>query len=393
VRAFKDPLNTRPIRLLIAAAILVGGSVYLTLIFSSAEAVRRDFISYWAAGQLLRSHENPYGSRETLRVERLAGFPGAEPLIQRMPPLALPLFLPLGYVSPRSGVIVWSIVTIGLFVFALQSSRQLANGSASRMHLLSYVFAPALACILAGQFGVILLAGLVGFLRFHASRPFVAGICLALLTVKPHLFLAFAVSLIVWIAVNRRYALLCGGLSGLAALSLASAGIAPQAWPQYLAMIRAARLDQEALPNASLLFRLAIEPAAVWLQGLPALAVFLWGLWYALRHARQWDWMKHGSLVLLLSVLAAPYSWFTDEAILLPAMLHALYLAELRGRSLIWYMAPAGLATVLVLAGIPLYSMCYVWTPAAWLACWLQLERVPSRETSAAGAAARAESI
>jgi hypothetical protein len=385
-------LNTRPFRKLIAAALIVGGVVYLALVFSSAEAVRRDFISYWAAGQLLRSDENPYGAVETLRVQRLAGFLSAEPLIQRMPPLALPLFVPFGFVSARFGVIVWSILTIGLFVFALQASRSLGNGATSRIHLLGYVFAPALACILAGQFGVILLAGLVGFLRFHESRPFVAGLCLALLTLKPHLFLAFAVAVLVWITVNRRYALLCGGLIGVASLSVASAWIAPRAWPQYLAMIRAARLDQEALPNLSLLFRLAIDPAAVWLQGLPALAVVVWGLCCALRLARHWDWMKHGSLMLLLSVLAAPYSWFTDEAILLPAMLHALYLAERRGASLIWYMAPAGLATVLVMAGIPLYSMGYVWTPAAWLACWLRLERLPSRATSSARAAASAES-
>ena len=31
--------------------------------------------------------------------------------------------------------------------------------------------------------------------------------------------------------------------------------------------------------------------------------------------------MTHGSLVLLVSVLVAPYSWFTDEVILIPAML------------------------------------------------------------------------
>jgi hypothetical protein len=87
--------------------------------------------------------------------------------------------------------------------------------------------------------------------------------------------------------------------------------------------------------------------------------------------------MTHGSLLLLVSVLVAPYSWFTDEAVLVPAMLHALYSADRRGRSLTWYVVPAALATMLVLSGAPLYSMYYVWTPLAWLACWLRLEGAP----------------
>jgi hypothetical protein len=373
------------IRKLIAALVLAVGVIYLAFVFGSAEAARRDFISYWAAGQLLRAGENPYGFAETLRVERLAGFESFEPLIQRMPPVSLPLLLPLGFVDARSGAIVWSLLIILLLVFALHSARQWGNGSTRRLHLLGYFFAPALACILAGQSGVILLAGVVLFLRFHSSRPFVAGLSLALLSLKPHLFLVFATALLVWIVLNRRYAVLRGALTGLAALSLASAWIAPHAWPQYLAMIRAARVDELALPNVSLLFRVAINRDAVWLQCFPALAAIVWALWYA-RRTGGWDWTTHGALVLLVSVLVAPYSWFTDEAVLLPAMIHALYSADRQGRSLTWYIAPAGLATMLVLSGVPLYSMYYVWTPLAWLACWLKLEAArPSVKWPSAG--------
>ena len=32
---------------------------------------------------------------------------------------------------------------------------------------------------------------------------------------------------------------------------------------------------------------------------------------------------------------------------------------------------------LLVLWGVPLTSVYYIWTPLAWLACWLRLERAP----------------
>ena len=91
------------IRKVIAAGILAAGVAFLAFIFSDREAVSRDFISYWSAGQLLRRGENPYGFAETLSIERLAGFQGSEPLIQRMPPFSLPLLLPLGFVDARVG--------------------------------------------------------------------------------------------------------------------------------------------------------------------------------------------------------------------------------------------------------------------------------------------------
>ena len=365
------------LRKLIAAGILSVGVAFLAFVFSDREAVSRDFISYWSAGQLLRRGENPYGFEETLRIERQAGFQSSEPLIQRMPPVSLPLLLPLGFVGARSGAVLWSLLIIGLLMVALQCVRQMHDAPPNRLHLLGYVFAPALACILAGQAGVLLLTGVVLFLRLRRSHSLLAGLGLALLSLKPHLFLPFSVALLVWIVLNRQYRLLSGALYGVGALAASSAVLAPHGWRQYLAMIHGARLDNEALPNISLLFRMAVDREAVWLQAVPALAAMGWALWYAWRHRSHWNWMTHGSLVLLVSVLVAPYSWFTDEAVLIPAMMHAVYSADRRGQALTWYLVPAALATMLVLWGVPLYSMYYVWTPLAWLASWLRLESTP----------------
>ena len=43
---------------------------------TSSGAADRDFIAYWAAGQQLAHHANPYDSTEVLRIEHAAGYIG-----------------------------------------------------------------------------------------------------------------------------------------------------------------------------------------------------------------------------------------------------------------------------------------------------------------------------
>ena len=44
-------------------------------------AGKRDFVEYWAAGQQLAHHANPYDRDALLRVERTADFPNGEPVM------------------------------------------------------------------------------------------------------------------------------------------------------------------------------------------------------------------------------------------------------------------------------------------------------------------------
>jgi hypothetical protein len=81
--------------------------------------------------------------------------------------------------------------------------------------------------------------------------------------------------------------------------------------------------------------------------------------------------MEHGSLLMLVSVLLAPYTWLMDQAILIPALLHAAYLT--RSRSLVAILALASaVIEVGILRGPPLlHSAFYLWTAPAWLAWYL----------------------
>ena len=122
------------------------------------------------------------------------------------------------------------------------------------------------------------------------------------------------------------------------------------------------------------MLRLAIAPGAGWLQGLPAAAGCVWALAYFRRH-RDWDWLEHGSLLMLVSVAVAPYSWFMDQAVLLPALLGALYRNRSRTLVALFALLSAGVE-IANLRGVPLGNAAlYPWTAPVWLGWYLLANR------------------
>jgi hypothetical protein len=114
-----------------------------------------------------------------------------------------------------------------------------------------------------------------------------------------------------------------------------------------------------------------VDRHAFWPQFVPAAVGCAWALWYFRTRRDRWSWADNGALLLLVSVLVAPYAWFTDEAVLLPAILLGLYRASDADRSLLPFGLIAGIALIEVLAGVSLTSGFYLWTTPAWLAWYL----------------------
>jgi hypothetical protein len=81
--------------------------------------------------------------------------------------------------------------------------------------------------------------------------------------------------------------------------------------------------------------------------------------------------MEQGLLVLLVSAVCAPYAFFYDESMLLPAVLAGIYCAADSRRSLLPLGLIAGVALVEVFANVQITSPYYLWTPLAWLAWYL----------------------
>ena len=334
-----------------------------------------DFTSYWAAGNLLIHGADPYNWQAVSVLERAAVSRGpGVTVIMRNPPSALFLVVPLGWTSLQTGSILWSLLLLGCLGASLHMIWEMNGSPSSSLHLLGYLFAPSLTCLAMGQTGIFALLGLALFLYFHDTKSWLAGMGLCLCAIKPHLFLPFMVGLFAWIATRKAYCILVG-----AALSIGACCVVPlfwdrSVWSQYVRMAQTSGIKNEFMSDPATILRFAIDRNAMWLQFLPAAAACVWALWYFRRHHEDWDWRTHGSLLILVSLLAAPYSWFTDQAVLLPAVLYGLY----SGRSLISLLALTSATLIeMLFFGVNPHSALCCWPVAAWLIWYLWPARLP----------------
>jgi hypothetical protein len=361
----KTSLTSKKILCRVAAATIV--LTGLLVISLAGHPASKDYISYWSAGKLLIQHANPYSQADVLAIESAHDFPETRPLMMRNPPWALFLTAPLGFLSPATGLFFWTLAAAGCVVVFI---RLLKVPVEDRPFV--FLFAPAIADFRTAQTSPILLLGFSLFLYLHRRRPFLAGASLLFMAIKPHLFLVFWAVLVADSIYRRRFGVFAGLAAALAAASAFAISFNVHIWQHYFAMLRASDLDSEFFPTTSMMFRLLIAPRAIWLLFLPSAVAFVWGLWYYTRNRSVWHWGTHGMLLMLVTILVSPYSWFSDEIVLLPALAFAITLPHKRARSL-EILVVVNLAAVLVLmAGSrSIVSPVYLWTPSAWLAWFL----------------------
>jgi hypothetical protein len=365
----------KPLRVFLVVLMVLGGAgavlVAYVIGINDKSAAESDFISYWAAGQLLVQGQNPYDAQAVRALETRAGRDPAEPvLIMRNPPVAFFMAAPLGFVRPKTGVIIWQFVLLGALAAASFLIWKLNGRPDSLLNFFGFGFAPALACLMAGQCGILLLLGIALFLYFYRERPLGAGGALLLCALKPHFFVLFGAALLLWCLTTK------GGLRILVGFGVAIAGgsalaysLDPQAWSQYSQMVRTGGALNEVVPKLSAELRLLIDPHAAWIQFAPEAAACAWAVWYFWTRRAVWDWMDHGLILLLVGAVCTPYGFLPDESLLLPAMLAGVFWAMRLHRPL-WPLAViAGGALVELMMGATIVSRLYLWTTPAWL-CW-----------------------
>ena len=336
----------------------------------------RDFAFFWATGHQLVRHGDPWNAAAMGVLERSAGFTGHGAYFMRNPPWALPLMLPLGFFSARVDALPWSLLLLGVLAAALSLLWKIFGRPRNPIDWLGYSFPPALICAAMGQTSIFALLGLALFLRFHSSRPFWAGVGLWFCTLKPHLFLPFGVALLVWVVFARGYRVLLGLISALAVTSLAVTAADPAAWAQYLGWARHSGISHEAVPCLAVALRAWIAPSAAWLDFVPAGVACLWAIGYFWPRRQSWDWLDQGGLLMLVSLVVAPYCWINDQCLALPALLFAASRTSSRRLLGAWGGMCLVLALEVFLVG-RLYSAWYLWPAPAWLV-WYLLAGAPA---------------
>ncbi|MBI2751685.1 MAG: DUF2029 domain-containing protein [Burkholderiales bacterium] len=357
----------------LGGAIICGYMVYVLSVLVDGHASARrggppvftDFTPKYAASLLLQNEpaanlyvpermyqaelgaaQAAYGGTLTDRQARNVGF---APWMY--PPVAIVALYPLAMMPYYVALVAWLLVTAIPYVLAVSAAAR-DRGA----WLLALAAPPAFYNIMYGQTGF-LSAGLIGLgLSTLHTRPVLAGVCIGLASVKPHLGLLLPFALVAgghW----KPFGVATITVVGMVALSLFAFGMDP-----WYGLIGTAELAREgfqvgayALPAMTsvlgMLQLTGVNFATAWSvqigAGLVALAAVVW----AWRSAHAVPPTQLGLQIAVLcaaTLLSVPLAYCYDLALLVPAM--AWIGADMKQRGAgIGQMAVFALATVAIL--------------------------------------------
>jgi hypothetical protein len=342
----------------------------------------RDYIVYWATGKLLLHHANPYNPTLIGILEHSAGLTVPGSYYMRNPPWGLPLALLPALFGARAAAVLWTLMLLGVLLVAVRAVWPAVGVPNNRLALLGYLFPPALNCVISGQTSLFLLLGLALFLRLHKSRPFWAGASVWFWTLKPHVLLPFALVWLAWVLLTRAWRMLAGSVAAMAVSCLLTECLDPRAWMQYLHWSRNSGITNQKIPCLGVALRQLIHPASFWITFIPLLVGSAWALFWFARHRRHWNWIEHGSALVLVSIFVAPYCWIWDHSVAIPALLFAVCRTTSR-----WPLTLLALAYIVIdlqeIFGVAPHSWLYLWPGFFWLA-WYLLARARATPSPAA---------
>jgi hypothetical protein len=275
-------------------------------------------------------------------LERAAGRK-TEVLLMWNPPWTLALAMPLALFSYPVSHLIWVILSVVMILVATDWTWSLFGGSTQKRWLaavIAFTFLPTFHALRIGQISPILLLGIVGFLHFESNKRFwLAGAFAALLAIKPHLLYLVCISILVWSVRRRRWGILSGGAIVLFSATLTAVMFNPHVITQYLSAIRAGSPLVWMTPTFGSLLTKLFGRERTWLAFLPMMAGLFWLGLYALRNRADWMWADRIPLLLLVSVVTAPFGWSYDQVVLIPVLLHAMIQLFATCRRLIMYSA------------------------------------------------------
>jgi Glycosyltransferase family 87 len=371
--------------------------VFWTLAGPDVSPGQRDFIGIWAVGRLAVQGQNPYDPVQIFALEKQEGFQSVAAMVMREPPWFLWMTLPFGYLDPATACRLWIALSLACFAVSVRICFRfypVDRGGRRWLLFAAYGFAPVLACLLAGQLGLILLLGVCLFLLWREDRPVWAGAALALLAAKPHLFTGFWVALFLWVLYRRRWRIVYGAAGAFLLATVCATLIDSSVFRHYWAAMRLDPVGPLLIPSLSGIMRALLARHHLWVQFVPAALVIVWSVWFYSRHSQDWNWEEHGPALLVASILVAPYSWFCDDVIVLPAILQATAWVYAQRRQLgvggaagiLAFVGLYGLLLLMVISKVPMPLGVYFWSSLVWFG-WYRFgwRRKTTHESDARG--------
>lgn len=291
---------------------------------SRAQIVVWDFHPPWLGLRaMLREGADPYGEAVTLSIQKQMlgqpALPGEDQFAFTYPLYVMALIGPLALLPLAVAQALWlSLLEASLLIFIFIAARAVGWQPSTWLLALTTLFSvglyPNVWAILLGQISVV-VAVLMALAWWSArtERWTLAGVSLALATIKPQMSFLFVPGLVIWAIYRRRWRLViifAGTLIGLLLLPLAWLPAWPLAWLAALGRYAGYTFFE---PPLVLLLR------STWLAGVVAALLLSWtiGCWWRAADRRQaaFDWAL--AMLVVISALIAPRTSQANQLVLL----------------------------------------------------------------------------
>lgn len=296
---------------------------------------RGDFRAYWSAAKLLAQSENFADAELLLQTEQVHTQWRQEwAVITWNPPWLLALLLPYTLVSFERAAWLWLLTNIIMvFTGSVLAWRTLAGQSSSQRYshlvpLVALLFLPTMLALWMGQVNTLVFMGLAGFLFFfNRKQLFVAGLCLVLTLVKPHLvYLTLPIIFLHLLWTRRDYRALTGLIVGTVALTAVVFVLRPSFITDYTQTISQGSLLNWETPTLGGILAASFGWQWIKLMGIVVLPLTVWLWWHNREQIDLNIWVQ---ATVLISVITAPFGWAYDVIVLLlPLLQIVIWTAE-----------------------------------------------------------------
>lgn len=350
----------QPVRLIsrIGLALALGyaivlGSAYLSgdwLIDAQGAPIAGDFVNVWAAGQLTLDGHPAAAYDWTLHKVaevRAIGHPFDVYYGWHYPPTFLFAAAALALMPFVAASVIWLAITLPAYVLAV---RNIVGGNAGIFVAIG--FPAALWNATAGQNGFLTAALIGGTLGLMERHPNLAGICLGLLTYKPQFGLLFPIALIA----GKQWRVIA--IAAVTALVMASAAwtvFGTESWQAFFHWMPATSrvvlgegaADWQRLQSLFGFVRAhGGSETLAWIVQISAALTLAAGIFWLWRSRAPFE-LKAAALSAA-ALLATPYLYIYDAAVLAVPVAFLLRASLARGLSLFDTIGLAAITTLLL---------------------------------------------
>jgi len=288
-----------------------------------------DFIRYWSSTRLMLTQNNPYDmdilrKLDLIPPEKMKDWKLVETW---NPPWLLLILSPIGILPFEIAVPVWTFINTLLICLAMYITWSYYASPEDQKSLLvvlllTFWYSNTLLTIQIGQISSILLISIVlGAYWMDRKKYFLAGLILALLTIKPHITYLALFTIFIWGLRHKQWKLFYG-MAIMIMLSFLFVWIFVPGWLGfYLNTLQKLPLSNMSTSTFTSLVEL------LWgFSGFRYTAFFLLPLAIPLsQKVEKSNWLSTLNIALLVSVPFSLYGFSFDQIVFLPAIIEMVF--------------------------------------------------------------------